>query len=549
MYIPLHMRLTLFYAIVLALALWFFGNTVYTQAEQRAYRDLDDTLKSRAASVRLGKYLLINDSRTPIQLSSVDGFGTGGVAIEVLQVTNNDFQLLATTTGLQDANDPMQTGLVNPGFSPVPWDAQSIHKVMQQSHYGGTNDTYNTITYQGQHIRVYTLQNPDSMHFIQTARSEQDIEQSLSNLRLLLLQGGALVMVLALLGGWLISWGVLNSVRRMTRTAQSISASRDFSKRVPSKTLLLQYPQTDLKKEGFSAISRSAAQPDSLYPGKPNTSNGPTLGRDELDTLAITFNQMLSGLEDAYQRQQRFVADASHELRAPITSIRCNLDLLAKAPDLPSEEVQGALADARAEAERMGRLVSDLLLLAHADEVQSSGVAVSDAYKKYNGYAQEVDLDSLLLTVFRQYRPLDENGDNGQKLEGPRLLLQHIMPVKVYGDTDQLKQTLIALVDNALKYTPQEGYVTLSLSVAEDCAIVRVSDTGIGISPEDLPHIFERFYRANRARTRDRGGSGLGLAIVQSIVQEHGGSVEVESTPGKGSTFTLKLPTADVTTP
>ena len=112
------------------------------------------------------------------------------------------------------------------------------------------------------------------------------------------------------------------------------------------------------------------------------------------------------------------------------------------------------------------------------------------------------------------------------------------------GDADQLKQVLVALLDNALKYTPYEGTISLSLTTDERFAIVKVSDTGIGISPDDLPHIFERFYRADRTRSRDRGGSGLGLAIVQSIVQEHHGTIEVESTPGKGSTFTLSLPLA-----
>jgi len=126
------------------------------------------------------------------------------------------------------------------------------------------------------------------------------------------------------------------------------------------------------------------------------------------------------------------------------------------------------------------------------------------------------------------------------------LLLQHITPASVLGDADQLKQVLVALLDNALKYTPYEGTISLSLTTDERFAIVKVSDTGIGISPDDLPHIFERFYRADRTRSRDRGGSGLGLAIVQSIVQEHQGTIEVESTPGRGSTFTLSLPLAPI---
>ena len=257
---------------------------------------------------------------------------------------------------------------------------------------------------------------------------------------------------------------------------------------------------------------------------------------------------MLATLEALYQQQQRFVADASHELRAPITSIRCNLDLLAKAPDLPPEEAQAALADAQAEANRMGRLVGDLLTLARSDashqSEQSQAIAVANGYKKSNEEKRQVDLDSLLLEVFRQYQPAQENGIDDARQQGPRLLLQHITPASVLGDADQLKQVLVALLDNALKYTPYEGTISLSLTTDERFAIVKVSDTGIGISPDDLPHIFERFYRADRTRSRERGGSGLGLAIVQSIVQEHQGTIEVESTPGRGSTFTLRLPLA-----
>ena len=349
---------------------------------------------------------------------------------------------------------------------------------------------------------MYTVLNNDG-HVIQTARSEQDIEQSLSDLRGLLWRGGALVMVLALLGGWFITWSVLRAVRRMTKTARSISASRDFNQRVPDVSLL---------------------------------------GKDELSTLAATFNEMLANLEETYQRQQRFVADASHELRAPITSIRCNLDLLATAPDLPAEEARAALKDAQAEATRMGRLVNDLLTLARSDKAVQD--VRENGYKKLDGgQVQTVDLDSLLLEVFRQYKPAGENV-NDNKEQGPRLMLQGIMPVQVYGDADQLKQVLVALLDNALKYTPYEGSVTLSLTADQNFAVVKVSDTGIGILPEDLPHIFERFYRADRARSRDRGGSGLGLTIAENIVQEHQGSIEVESAPGKGSTFTLRLPVA-----
>jgi signal transduction histidine kinase len=190
----------------------------------------------------------------------------------------------------------------------------------------------------------------------------------------------------------------------------------------------------------------------------------------------------------------------------------------------------------------MGRLVNDLLIIARSDETAQE--VKLNGYTKNAIQAPTIDLDSLLLEVYRQNRQIVD-GVNGEiRQQGPRLMLQDITPAKVYGDADQLKQVLVALIDNALKYTPYEGLVTLSLTTDNDDAIIKVSDTGIGILPEDLPHIFERFYRADRARSRDHGGTGLGLTIVQNIVQEHEGNIEVESTPGRGSTFTLKLPVA-----
>lgn len=507
MYIPLQLRLALFYTLVLALALWFFGQTVYAQAEQRAYNELDSTLSNRAASVRLGKDLFLsNPGSQPLILPSVDSLGTGGVSIEVL---DEQFSLLATTSG--PLKGGTQTFLDEPYSSPVPWDAQVAHTALQRFNVQSdkANGIFSTINFNGQRVRVYTLPNNDlgQGHIIQTARSEQDIEQSLGDLRSLLLQGATLVLLCALVGGWLITLGVLAPVRRMTRTARTISTGGDFRQRVAETSWL---------------------------------------GRDELATLAATFNEMLATLEALYQQQQRFVADASHELRAPITSIRCNLDLLAKAPDLPPEEAQAALADAQAEANRMGRLVGELLTLARSDATRHSQQAqdfdVAYDYKNEQEEKRLVDLDSLLLEVFRQYQPEKENGRDDVRQQGPRLLLHHITPASVPGDADQLKQVLVALLDNALKYTPYEGTISLSLTTDERFAIVKVSDTGIGISPDDLPHIFERFYRADHSRSRERGGSGLGLAIVQSIVQEHQGTIEVESNPGKGSIFTLRLP-------
>jgi two-component system, OmpR family, sensor kinase len=503
MYFPTQLRLTLFYATLLVIMIWIFGTLVYTQAQQRAYDDLDNTLRSRAASVKLGKDLLFNQnsSSLPFLLPGVDSFGSGGIAIEVL---DDQLHLLATTS----SNQPniAQTGVGELGNSPVPWDKQAAQWILKHplGTNGAANSIFSLITYQGQRIRIYTLLNNDftGEHIIQTARSEQDIEQSLSDLRLLLWSGGALVTLCSLIGGWFITWSILSRVQSITKSAHSISASHDISQRVPD----------DFR-----------------------------FGRDELTSLTTTFNEMLESLEKADQRQQRFLVDASHELRLPITSIRCNLDLLAKAHDLPSEEVQAALIDARTEANRMGRLVNDLLTLARSDEM-TQDKKVND-YKNADLGKSVIDLDSLLLQVYRQYKQIAER-DNGNTIHNrPRLVLKSITPAKVFGNADQLQQVLVALVDNAIKYTTLErGTVTLSLKLDMNDAVLTVSDTGIGILPEDLTYIFDRFYRADRSRSRNQGGSGLGLAIVQNIVQEHKGNIDVKSAPGQGSTFTLRLP-------
>ena len=326
MHLPL--RLTLFYTLILAVALSFFGYIVYNQATQRAYSDLDTALSDRAHTVQLGKDILSQSAASsPLALPGVDGLATDSIAIEVL---DSHLNLLASNT--LNAAQSYNTTVTNLDPSPIPWDAQAAQLMVRHPFVadGQPNSMYSTVTYAGQKVRVYTLISNDFAqgHIIQTARSERDIEQSLSNLRNVLLQGAALVLVLVFFGGWLLTWGTLAAVRRITRTAQRISASQNFGQRVPTTT---------------------------------------PVSRDELSTLAATFNEMLASLEEAYQRQQRFVADASHELRAPITSIRCNLDLLAKAPDLPPAEMQAALQDAQAEADRMGRLVNDLLTLARAD--------------------------------------------------------------------------------------------------------------------------------------------------------------------------------------
>jgi two-component system OmpR family sensor kinase len=268
--------------------------------------------------------------------------------------------------------------------------------------------------------------------------------------------------------------------------------------------------------------------------------------RDEMAQVVDTFNEMLASLESAALAQRRFVADASHELRAPLTTIQGNLAFLQRHLDeLPPEERRTMLADAHGETLRLAELVEELLLLARADASLDTSLGVQGvetSTEESTGREPPIELDHAVLQLVRQLRR--RFSAEGSKL---KLEIGHIEPVRVRGDEEGLRRVTLILLDNAIKYTPirdEEGAsrVIVSLERADGQAVLRVRDTGIGIEPADLPRIFERFYRADRARSRQ--GTGLGLSIAQTLVERLGGRITAESTPGKGSTFSVWLPLA-----
>lgn len=243
---------------------------------------------------------------------------------------------------------------------------------------------------------------------------------------------------------------------------------------------------------------------------------------DEVGQLIHAFNQTMVRLESLFTSQRRFLADVSHELRTPLTVIKGNVALLRRMGATDEE----SLSSIEGEVDRLTRMVGDLLLLAQAE----SGRLPLDK--------GPVELDTILLEVFQQMHVLASD-----RLQ---LRIADIDQVLVVGDRDRLKQVLLNLVGNSIKYTPAGGKVNLSLSKAGDQARLIVQDTGPGIPSQDLPHVFERFYRAEKARTRSREGSGfgLGLSIAYWIVRNHGGRIEVESKEGQGTTFCVWLPLA-----
>jgi heavy metal sensor kinase len=243
---------------------------------------------------------------------------------------------------------------------------------------------------------------------------------------------------------------------------------------------------------------------------------------DELQRLSDTLNEMLGRIEHAFVRVTQFTADASHELRTPISLIRTEAEIALRRSRGDSE-YREALRHILLEAERSTALVEELLTLARADSGRETLHIAS------------VDLSMIVREAGEQWQELmaTRNLTFIRKTTGDE--------VGVLGDRNALQRLLTLLLDNAVKYTPAPGTIDLQLETRGSCAIIRVRDSGIGIAVEEQPKIFERFYRVDKARSHDLNGAGIGLAIAQWIVQQHQGSITVESAPDEGSTFVVEL--------
>ena len=242
---------------------------------------------------------------------------------------------------------------------------------------------------------------------------------------------------------------------------------------------------------------------------------------DELERLSLSLNHMIVRLEDAFLNSRRFVADASHELRTPLTVIRAELESLASNRSL-SPEFRETIGSILEEVERLARIVEQLFALSRLDAGESQTEWV------------QFDLAELTATTAEQMSLLAED-------KGISVLCDAAQPVLVDGDRSRLKQVVVNLLDNAIKYTPEKGRIQLRVAGANGHAMLEVADNGIGIPADALPHVFERFFRVDKARTRDPEGAGLGLSIVKSICTAHAAIVEVESN-GHGSRFRVKFP-------
>jgi signal transduction histidine kinase len=246
--------------------------------------------------------------------------------------------------------------------------------------------------------------------------------------------------------------------------------------------------------------------------------------RDQLARLSETLNAMLARIEASVRRMAQFTADASHELRAPVSLIRTTAEVAAMKRDRPAAEYLNALDDILQEAERTSQVVDSLMLLVRADSGQQAVELIP------------VDAASIVQTAAEQGERLARSREVSFSLQLPP------GPVRIDADPEALRRALLILLDNAAKYTPRGGSMEMGLAVRDGQAVAYVSDSGIGIDAADLSHVFDRFWRADKARSREHGGAGLGLSIAKSIVEMHGGRISVSSELGKGSRFEIRVP-------
>jgi two-component system OmpR family sensor kinase len=368
----------------------------------------------------------------------------------------------------------------------APAPKKTAHGAPPSRTLSADNPVFTTFTSENERFRMATLPLHDDIgqeYFVRIGYPLKAIDEAFDNLRFFLLAGGPLIIAMAAFGGWLLARGSLQPVAQITQAARKISV-QDLAQRIPVRGV-----------------------------------------GDELDELSQTFNEMLARLQTSFEQVRNFSFDAAHELRTPLTAMRGETEV-ALLKNSSSEELRRVLRSNLEEINRITAIVNDLLMVAQ-------GEAGALELRR-----ETVPLSELAGNIVETVQVLAEDKD--VKLESA------IEPgVQVKGDSLRLSQLLLNLLDNAIKHSSPGQTVRLMIEKNGASPVLRVEDAGCGIAEEDIPHIFDRFFRTDRSRSQHVPGSGLGLSISKWIVDAHGGSIDVASKLGAGSTFTVHLPSAN----
>jgi two-component system OmpR family sensor kinase len=453
-------RLTLWFLLVVLLLLSAFSVTIYQLAKRNLVAEIDQDVHHQAAILRAAIHPCPGSAT--LCVPELDVFKSPDT---FLQVQDQRGTILARSGNLGQWKLPLLPSAIA---------ANQVQELPVEK---------TPLFVYGQPIII----NHQVRGYIIVAHSPQAIYLALGQLLYLLYPEVAVALGLTALVIWLLVRHELLPLEQLAISAAEIAVTKDHSRRL-----------------------------------------APRPRHDEIGRLEQTINGMLHALEDAYQEMQKvndlqrqFLLDVSHELRTPLTVMLSSLDLIKKVGAADPEFQASSLERVRAEADRMARMVSQLLILARSD------AQVTAAY-------EPVLLRDLLADLCSQW-PATEREPALECLD-----LEGLEGVLVWGNPDYLKQLFLILLDNACKYTPADGSVTLLGGLGGGTVTVTVADTGMGIPVGNLPRIFERFYRAENARSQP--GAGLGLAIAQHIAEQHGGKIEVESAEGRGSRFLVILP-------
>ncbi len=464
---------------LILLILTGFGLFLYASLSTQLQRTLDEVLRSNAD--RLLAMVENQDGRLYIDQGDAQTVIPRGSEADVIRLVALTGEILDDRSEEQIPVDP-QTLSGQGGFYTIRYQGSASASQKDKLNSEGAVEVGNMAqTDSLRLLSVPVLAGGNRSAYLQVGRNLEPLQNTLGQFSTLLLISGPVLVLLAALAGYWLAGRALTPIETIRLRAASIGA-QDLSRRL----------DFDL--------------PD-----------------DEVGRLARTFNAMLSRLDESFRRQRRFTADASHELRTPLAIIRGEVDVTLEQPRTPAQ-YEAALRSIGAEAERMTRLASDLLLLARSDAAELPL------------QRDVLDLADLLSVLVDEMRPQAEAAAVQLRTDLPQ-------PLPVWADSDRLLQLFINLLENTLFYAAGST-VLVRGRLRPDVVEVTVADTGPGIAPEHLPNLFERFYRVDKARSRAGGGSGLGLAIAQEIAHAHGGEIGVESEVGAGTIFILRLPKA-----
>ena len=477
----LRSKLTLWYVLILGILLISFSSFLYLTLSKSLYRDVDNKLRSLAE-------LIASETVSPLSKFGFENIDQALEASMNLKPIGKFIQVLDESGKIGRKSDNLKNVQL-----PISLNAlknASTGMITFETHRSFENAPLRIITFP-------VIGNNQTAKIIQIASSLEDVEDALNTLFIILMITVPLALMVASLGGQFLANKALKPVDQITKTARMIT-SQNLNQRI-----------------------------------------NPPKVRDEISRLIETFNEMISRLDQSFRKIKQFSTDASHELKTPLTILKGEVEVSLRRERTPQEYKQ-TLRSNLEEINRMSQIVDDLLLLSKADigEIRLN--------------KENINLTEILSEVVAQVNILAQS--KNLRIETSN----HYEDIHIFGDGLRIRELFLNLIENGIKYTEEGG--SIHITVTKDSsshannpsvwaegkqvefAKIIVLDTGIGIAKEDQERIFDRFFRVDKARSREQGGSGLGLSICRSIVEAHGGEIRVESEFGKGSSFIVMLP-------